>query len=240
MYETCCAPLVHCSRMASERSCGITHHMPLLNATWISGPVQPVGPAGTARLESMATSGCSVADLVIAGFAMVLRKRLGEACWCGKSDTTLRAERYCTVSEIFICRGERGRDVHAWRKRGGRADAVVDGASQCIHTYMYGCKPRNLLTCTPCQQLMSGKWKTVHCQREPTALWLIASSVVVKLVSVTTEGCSVACDVIFAAAMVQHNRYENLSRCISYRFGDLDLQSGRGQGRMGKEVMGCN
>ena len=87
---------------------------------------------------------------------------------------------------------------------------------------------------------MSGKWKTVHCQREPTTLWLIASSVVVKLVSVTAEGCSVACDVIFAAAMVQHNRYENLSRCISYRFGDLDLQSGRGQGRMGKEAMGCN
>ena len=117
---------------------------------------------------------------------------------------------------------------------------VVDGASQCIHTYMHGCKPGNLLTCTPCQQLMSGKWKTVHCQRGPTALWLIASSVVGKLASVTTEGCSVACDVIFAAAMVQHNRYENLSRCISYRFGDLDLQSGRGQGRMGKEGMGCN
>ena len=36
-------------------------------------------------------------------------------------------------------------------------------------------------------------------------------TVVVKPASLTTEGCSVACDVIFAAAMVQHNRYENLS-----------------------------
>ena len=129
---------------------------------------------------------------------------------------------------------------HAWRKRGGRADAVVDGASQCIHTYMHGCKPGNLLTCTPCQQLMSGKRKTVHCPCEPTTLWLIASSVVMKLASVRTEGCSVACDVIFAAAVVRQSRYDNLSRCISYRFGDLDLQSGRGQGRMGKEGMGCN
>ena len=105
---------------------------------------------------------------------------------------------------------------------------------------MHGCKPGNLLTCTPCQQLMSGKRKTVHCPCEPTILWLIASSVVVKLASVTTEGCSVACDVIFAAAVVRQSRYDNLSRCISYRFGDLDLQSGRGQGRMGKEGMGCN
>ena len=105
---------------------------------------------------------------------------------------------------------------------------------------MHGCKPGNLLTCTPCQQLMSGKRKTVHCPCEPTTLWLIASSVVVKLASVTTEGCSVACDVIFAAAVVRQSRYDNLSRCISYRFGDLDLQNGRGQGRMGKEGMGCN
>ena len=104
---------------------------------------------------------------------------------------------------------------------------------------MHGCKPGNLLTCTPCQQLMSGKWKTVHCQREPTTLWLIASSVVVKLASVTTEGCSVACVVIFAAAMVEQNRYNNFSRKILYRFGNLDLQSGKGQGRMGKEGMGC-
>ena len=79
---------------------------------------------------------------------------------------------------------------HAWRKRGGRADAVVDGASQCIHTYMHGCKPGNLLTCTPCQQLMSGKRKTVHSPSEPTTLWLIASYVVVKLASVITENCS--------------------------------------------------
>ena len=77
---------------------------------------------------------------------------------------------------------------------------------------------------------MSGKRKTVHCPCEPTTLWLIASSVVVKLASVTTEGCSVACDVIFAAAVVRQSRYDNLSRCISYRFGDLDLQSGREQG----------
>ena len=117
---------------------------------------------------------------------------------------------------------------------------VVDGASHCIHECMHGCKPGNLLTCAPCQQLMSGKRKTVHCPCEPTTLWLIASSVVVKLASVTTEGCSVACDVIFAAAVVRQSRYDNLSRCISYRFGDLDLQSGRGQGRMGKEGMGCN
>ena len=105
---------------------------------------------------------------------------------------------------------------------------------------MHGCKPGNLLTCTPCQQLMSGKWKTVHCQREPTTLWLIASSVVVKLASVTTEGCSVACVVIFAAAVVRDSRYDNLGRCILYGFGNLDLQSGRGQGGMGKEGMGCN
>ena len=82
---------------------------------------------------------------------------------------------------------------------------------------------------------MSGKWKTVHCQREPTTAWLIASSVVVKLASVTTEGCSVACVVIFAAAVVRDSRYDNLGRCILYGFGNLDLQSGRGQGGMGKE-----
>jgi len=57
-----------------------------------TGPVEPVGqagPAGTARLESMATSGCSVADLVISAPAMVLRRRLGEARWCGKFDTIM-------------------------------------------------------------------------------------------------------------------------------------------------------
>ena len=36
-------------------------------------------PAGAARLESMSTSGCSVADLVISAPAMVLRRRLEEA-----------------------------------------------------------------------------------------------------------------------------------------------------------------
>ena len=114
MNETCCAPWVHCSKMESESSCGIAHHMSLLKLTWIShfdcGPSWPrnkengtVGPAGTARLESLAelvcsvadpvgqggpaatarlesmsTSGCSVADLG-AELAMVLRRRLGEA-----------------------------------------------------------------------------------------------------------------------------------------------------------------
>ena len=111
MNETCCAPWVHCSKMESESSCGIAHHMSLLKLTWIShfdcGPisltVETVGPAGTARLESLAglvcsvadpvgqggpaatarlesmsTSGCSVADLG-AELAMVLRRRLGEA-----------------------------------------------------------------------------------------------------------------------------------------------------------------
>ena len=105
---------------------------------------------------------------------------------------------------------------------------------------MQECKPGNLLTCTPCQQLMSGKRKTVHCPCEPTTLWLTASSAVVKLASVITEGRSVACDVIFAAAVVRQSRYDNLSRCILYRLGNLDLQSGRGQGRMGKEAVGCN
>ena len=108
MNETCCAPWVHCSKMESESSCGIAHHMSLLKLTWIShfdcGPVEtvgpagtarleslaglvcsvaepvgPGGPAGTARLESMSTSGCSVADLVRSAPAMVLRRRLGEA-----------------------------------------------------------------------------------------------------------------------------------------------------------------
>ena len=102
MNETCRAAGVHCPRMESESSCGIAHHMSLLKLTWIShfdcGPVEtvspagtarlvcsvaePVGPggsAGTARLESMSTSGCSVADLVSSAPAMVLRRRLGEA-----------------------------------------------------------------------------------------------------------------------------------------------------------------
>ena len=38
---------------------------------------------------------------------------------------------------------------------------------------------------------VSGKRNIVHCPCEPTALWLIASYVVVKLASVITENCSV-------------------------------------------------
>ena len=54
-----------------------------------------------------------------------------------------------------------------WRKRGGRADAVVDGASQCIQTYMHGCKTGILLTCAPSQRLISGKRRIVNYQSEP-------------------------------------------------------------------------
>ena len=57
----------------------------------------------------------------------------------------------------------------------------------------------------------------------PPTLWLIAYSVAVRLESEATEGCSVACAVRFAAAMVQHNRYNNLSRKILHRFGNLKL-----------------
>ena len=107
MNETCCAPWLHCCKMESESSCGIAHHMSLLKSTWISqaplryetvgpagrarleslaglgcsvaDPVGQGGPAGTARLESMSMSGCSVADLVGFAPAMVLRRRLREA-----------------------------------------------------------------------------------------------------------------------------------------------------------------
>ena len=34
--ETCTAPFLHSCRMPPESSSGITHHMPLLNSTWIS------------------------------------------------------------------------------------------------------------------------------------------------------------------------------------------------------------
>ena len=107
MNETCCAPWLHCCKMESESSCGIAHHMSLLKSTWISQArlrYEKVGPAGQARLESLAglgcsvadpvgqggsagstrmefmsTSGCSVADLVGSAPAMVLRRRLREA-----------------------------------------------------------------------------------------------------------------------------------------------------------------
>ena len=57
----------------------------------------------------------------------------------------------------------------------------------------------------------------------PATLSLIACSVAMGLESEAAEGHSVACAVIFAAAMVQHNRYNNLSRKILHRFGNLEL-----------------
>ena len=105
LNTTSCAPWVHCSKIRSESSCGIAHHMPLGKLTWIShlkfphvghGPVEtvcpagtglgcsvadpvvPGGPAGRARRVSMSMSGCSVADLVTSAPAMVLRRGLGK------------------------------------------------------------------------------------------------------------------------------------------------------------------
>ena len=54
---------------------------------------------------------------------MVLRRRLGEARWCGKLDTIMSAERYNTVSEILTYREERGRDV--WERRGWDASGCM-------------------------------------------------------------------------------------------------------------------
>ena len=84
------------------------------------------------------------------------------------------------------------------------------------------------------------KDQSTHTNRNGFVASAATITVVVKLASVTTEGCSVACVVIFAAAVVRDSRYDNLGRCILYGFGNLDLQSGRGQGGMGKEGMGCN
>ena len=74
LNTTSCAPWAHCSKIGSESSCGIAHHMPLGKLTRISlakqylgklphaghGPVETVGPAGTGL-------GCSVADPVVPG-----------------------------------------------------------------------------------------------------------------------------------------------------------------------------
>ena len=84
------------------------------------------------------------------------------------------------------------------------------------------------------------KDQSTHTNRIGIVASAATITVVVQLASVTTEGCSVACVVIFAAAVVRDSRYGNLGRCILYGFGNLDLQSGRRQGGMEKEGMGCN
>ena len=165
MNATCCAPCLHCSKMESESSCGIAHHMSLLKLTWISqaplryetvgpagtarleslaglgcsvaDPVGQGGPAGTARLDSMSMSGCSVADLVGFAPAMVLRRRLREASPRAASPTKQSEQRaiiQARQSRLAEGRGDRASpsSSEASPQRLGKGARLVGG-------WLWGC-----------------------------------------------------------------------------------------------------